>query len=58
MNYQTKEGENVTRQTVKIELEAIPTTYDREYMLQANSKDEKMVTNWATWFDAVPGATT
>lgn len=57
MEYKTKEGENVTIQTVKLEFEAIPTIKDSEYMILANSKDTGMSTKWATWFDTVPGVT-
>lgn len=56
MTYHTKEGENITLQTVKIELEAIPTIHDKEYMHLANSLDDGMTTAWGTWFGAVPGA--
>lgn len=56
--YRTIEGETKTIQTVKIEMEAIPTVYDGEYEHLANSKATGMSTAWATWFDAVPGATT
>lgn len=55
--HRTIEGETVTIQTVKIEFEAIPPIYDKEYQKLGNSNDTGMSTLWATWFDAVPGAT-
>lgn len=58
MTYHTKEGETVTLQTIKIELEAIPTIKDKEYQHLVNSEDPGMETAWATWFETVPGATT
>lgn len=56
--YRTIEGETKTIQTVKIELEAIPTVYDGNYEHLANSQDTGMTTAWATWFSKVPGSTT
>ena len=58
MTYHTKEGDNTAVQTVKVEFECIPTIYDKEYMAMTNSGDAAMSTAWATWFNAVPGATT
>lgn len=58
MTYRTKEGETITVQTVKIEFDVIPTIKDKEYQYLTNSKATGMETAWATWFNAVPGATT
>lgn len=54
--YHTVEGETKTVQTVKIELEAIPTIHNGDYHQMSNSLT--MTTGFEDWFDKVPGSTT
>jgi phi13 family phage major tail protein len=56
--FHTKEGDNTTVQTVKVEFECIPRIKDSEYEKDTNSGDAAMSTAWATWFASVPGVTT
>lgn len=54
MTYHTKEGENTTVQTVKIDFIGIPTVFDKEYQQMVNSLDTDGAEIWDDWFDNPP----
>jgi phi13 family phage major tail protein len=56
--FHTKEGDNTTVQTIKVEFVCIPRVKDGEYEKTTNSGDAAMSSAWATWFDSVPSAAT